>query len=44
MGLFELGQGQAQAVASLMADAGLVAKTVRRDLAGMERALVVTVP
>lgn len=39
--LFELGDGQAPAVASLMAAAGLATKTSRRDLAGIERVLVV---
>ena len=39
---FELGEGQAPAVASLMAAVGLEAKSSRRDLAGIERVLVVT--
>lgn len=39
--LFELGDGQAPAVAALMAAAGLAVKTSRRDLAGIERVLVV---
>ena len=39
--LLELGAGQAAAVMGLMAAAGLVPKAVRRDLAGIERVLVV---
>jgi release factor glutamine methyltransferase len=41
IGLFELGQGQAEGVARLMVDAGLVPRGVRRDLSGIERVLVV---
>ncbi len=42
LGLFELGEGQAAAVAHLMSGAGLAVKEIRRDLAGIERVLVVT--
>lgn len=41
MGFFELGEGQAPAVAALMAAAGLTVMSSRRDLAGIERVLVV---
>jgi release factor glutamine methyltransferase len=44
LGLIELGQGQAAAVARLMGVAGLAVRQVRRDLAGIERVLVVTQP
>ena len=40
--LFELGAGQATAVAALMAEAGLAPEGTRRDLAGIERVLIVT--
>ncbi|MGO8916990.1 MAG: peptide chain release factor N(5)-glutamine methyltransferase [Stellaceae bacterium] len=42
LGLVELGQGQAAAVAALMGAAGLAVLQVGRDLAGIERVLVVT--
>ncbi len=41
LGLFELGEGQGAAVARLMKDAGLAIRELRRDLSGIERALVV---
>ncbi|HWI27899.1 MAG TPA: peptide chain release factor N(5)-glutamine methyltransferase [Stellaceae bacterium] len=41
MGFFELGEGQAPAVVALMAAAGLTVMSSRRDLAGIERVLVV---
>ena len=44
LGLIELGQGQAGAVAGLMNGAGLAVQQVRADLAGIERVLVVTQP
>lgn len=44
LGLVELGQGQAAAVAQLMARAGLTVGQTRRDLAGIERVLIVTQP
>jgi release factor glutamine methyltransferase len=37
----EIGQGQAAAVAGLLADRGLVVAATRRDLAGIERCLIV---
>jgi release factor glutamine methyltransferase len=40
--LFELGAGQATAVAALMGEAGLAPEGTRRDLAGIERVLIVT--
>jgi release factor glutamine methyltransferase len=40
--LFELGAGQATAVAALMAEVGLRPEGTRRDLAGIDRVLVVT--
>ncbi|HUJ98718.1 MAG TPA: peptide chain release factor N(5)-glutamine methyltransferase [Stellaceae bacterium] len=40
--LFELGAGQATAVAALMTEAGLTPEGTRRDLAGIERVLIVT--
>jgi release factor glutamine methyltransferase len=42
LGLFELGEGQGAAVTQLMRGAGLAVRELRRDLAGIERALVVT--
>jgi release factor glutamine methyltransferase len=39
---FEIGAGQAEDVAGLLAKTGLQLKTVRRDLAGQERCLVAT--
>lgn len=42
LGLVELGEGQRAAVAQLMDRAGLAFRQVRRDLAGIERVLVVT--
>jgi release factor glutamine methyltransferase len=39
---FEVGAGQAQAVAALMSSAGLDVRETRRDLAGIERCVVVT--
>ncbi len=41
IGFFELGEGQAEAVAALMRAAGLGLRCIRRDLAGIERVLVV---
>jgi release factor glutamine methyltransferase len=38
----ELGEGQAPAVAAIMAAAGLAVRGVRQDLAGIERAIVLT--
>jgi methylase of polypeptide subunit release factors len=40
VGLFEVGRGQAAMVALLMADHGLRLRTVRRDLSGIDRVLV----
>ena len=40
VGLFEVGRGQAATVALLMADHGLRLRTVRRDLSGIDRVLV----
>lgn len=42
VGLYELGEGQAATVARLMTGAGLAVREVRRDLAGIERVLIVT--
>jgi release factor glutamine methyltransferase len=42
LGLFELGEGQRAAVVRLMSGAGLAVRDVRRDLAGIERVVVVT--
>jgi release factor glutamine methyltransferase len=39
---FELGAGQGTAVATLMTEAGLTPEGIRRDLAGIERVLIVT--
>jgi release factor glutamine methyltransferase len=39
--VFELGAGQAQPVLALMRDVGLMVVAIRRDLAGIERCLVV---
>ena len=40
--LFELGAGQGAVVAALMTEAGLAPEGTRRDLAGIERVLIVT--
>lgn len=40
----EIGQGQAAAVTSLMRDAGLRSLGIRRDLAGIERCVLLTQP
>jgi release factor glutamine methyltransferase len=42
LALFEVGAGQAGAVARLLEKAGLVVCAIRRDLAGIERCLVAT--
>ena len=39
---FEVGAGQAREVAALMSSAGLDVRETRRDLAGIERCVVVT--
>ncbi|HXZ01579.1 MAG TPA: peptide chain release factor N(5)-glutamine methyltransferase [Stellaceae bacterium] len=44
LGFIELGEGQAAAVAGLMDAAGLSVRQKRRDLAGIERVLVVMQP
>lgn len=44
LALFEVGAGQAGAVAMLLEEAGLVLRAVRRDLGGIERCLVATHP
>jgi release factor glutamine methyltransferase len=41
-GFFEFGAGQAAAVAEIMAGVGLAVSDTRRDLAGIERCLIVT--
>jgi release factor glutamine methyltransferase len=40
-GVFELGAGQAQSVAALMRHSGLAISGIRRDLAGVERCLII---
>lgn len=44
LALFEVGAGQAAAVATLLQEAELVVRAVRRDLGGIERCLVATHP
>lgn len=44
LALFEVGAGQAPAVAAMMGQAGLTLRAIRRDLAGIERCVVVTQP